>query len=946
MRLQGLFCVFFAAVQIGVWRQGCGAILKKAGFQEKYNMAICSLYGYNLYEIRQCKGECGFMKLTQLRVCNLSRPLGFQMGTLSFSWKVEDAGEAKKQKWARIRLFEEEGGGCVYDSGEAADADSLDFPVDAELLPRTRYRYQIRVMADNGVSASASESFETGKMQEAWAASWITADMDADTPAVLAKTFTAKKTEAARLYICGLGVYEVYINGKKAGEEYLAPGYHSYDFHLQVHTYEVSDLIRDGENEIQVWLADGWYRGRLGFDGGFTDVYGDRCCAIAELYTNDGLLLVTDESWRSKESPAVFSNIYDGETYDETIADKLAQQEGWHKVRLEAPKTCGPLTDRVGLAIVKKETFPVAELLHTPKNETVLDFGQELTGWVEIDCLLERGMQIRLTASEIMQDGCFYNENYRTAKAQFTYRPNGKRRHVRPHFTFYGFRYMKVEYLDADGRLIDPGTRALPKEAFTAVHLRSDFDEAGWIHTGHEKVNRLFLNALWGQKDNFLDVPTDCPQRDERLGWTGDAQVFCETACYNMYMPAFYRKYLWDMRAEQSILGGSVPNVVPRLKRGMVAEHGSCPWADAGVMIPWNVYEHYGSRTLLKECYPGMKAWVECERKKEEALGGPHLIKDGFHFADWLALDNPQPGPFGATDPLYIASAFYYRCADSVAKAAAVLSYEEDAAEFSSLAKQILGAIQEAYFDKDGCCKCQTQTALALAISFGLIPERAKKAQAKEEQAGDAVSGNIQAGTIRTGNLLAQKVAENSNHLDTGFVGTSILCPALTESGHHNIAVGLLCNEEFPGWLYCVNLGATTIWERWDSVRADGKISEEGMNSLNHYSYGSIVAWMYQYVCGISPAKPGFRKAYIKPYPDGRLGFAECTLQTAAGTYRSNWRYEKDGTVVYEVEVPFGAQAELVLDGSSRMLEAGSYTFCTKRSSRLSGMQELKEDRL
>lgn len=845
------------------------------------------------------------MKLTELKVNHVTAPLGFQTSSLSFSWKVEEAGEAKSQSWARLSIFC--GENCVFDSGEDADVDSMDYPVEMELLPRTRYSWSVEVMADDGQSAWASSSFETGKMDEAWDAGWITADLDADTPAALRKKFSAKAVGDAKLYICGLGVYEVYINGKKVGEEYLAPGYHSYDFHLQVHTYDVSAYLADGENEIQIWLGDGWFRGRLGFDGGYTNLYGDRCCAIAELYIDGAAVLVTDDSWQSKESPVVFSNIYDGEIYDENVADLLAAEENWHGVRLCVPKKCGALTDRYGLPIVKKETFQVSEMLHTPKNEIVLDFGQELTGWVEMDCHLEKDMQIRLTASEIMQDGCFYNENYRTAKTQYTYRSNGTKKHVRPHFTFYGFRYMKVEYLDAQGNPMNPGENALNKEAFTAYHLRSDFDEIGKIHTGNDKVNRLFLNALWGQKDNFLDVPTDCPQRDERLGWTGDAQVFSETACYNMYMPAFYRKYLWDMRAEQSILGGSVPNVVPRLKEGMVAEHGSCPWADAGVVIPWNVYEHYGSRTLLRECYPGMKAWVDCERKKEEALEGPHLIKDGFHFADWLSLDNPQPGPFGATDPLYIASAFYYRCARSVAQAAVELGYEADAAEYQTLAGEIKAAIQEKYFDENGLCVCHTQTGSALAIAFGLIPERAEK-----NAEGDALEARVKA---------------NDNHLNTGFVGTSILCPALTESGYEKTAFDLLLNEEFPGWLYCVNLGATTIWERWDSVLSDGHISKEGMNSLNHYSYGSIEAWMYQYVCGIKPVKAGFRTARIEPHVDSRLSFVEGTLNTAAGVYKSSWKYEEDGTVTYEVEVPFHAQAELILGGESRMLTAGRYTF-------------------
>lgn len=467
--------------------------------------------------------------------------------------------------------------------------------------------------------------------------------------------------------------------------------------------------------------------------------------------------------------------------------------------------------------------------------------------------------------------------------------------------------YMKAEYLDKDGNIMEPDETVFKEAAFKAYHLRSDFDETGSIVTGNEKVNRLFLNAMWGQKDNFLDVPTDCPQRDERLGWTGDAQVFSETACYNMFVPAFYRKYLWDMRAEQSVLEGSVPNVVPRLKEGMVAEHGSCPWADAGVVIPWNVYLHYGSKTLLKECYPGMKAWVECERKKEEKIEGPHLIKDGFHFADWLSLDNPEPGPFGATDPLYIASAYYYRCAKSVANAAGVLGYDKDEKEFSRLASEIKKAIQEKYFDKDGLCVCHTQTGAAIAIEYGLIPERAK--------------AGLEA------DALAGRVKDNNGHLNTGFVGTSLLCQALTATGNHKIAMDLLLNEDFPGWLYCVNLGAVTIWERWNSVLEDGHINPEGMNSLNHYSYGSIAAWMYKDLCGLRPALPGFKRAVIEPHADKRLGYAQCVLNTSAGVYKSGWKYGDDGKAVYNVEVPFNAEAEFILDGKSRILAAGIYEF-------------------
>lgn len=857
------------------------------------------------------------MKLKNLRVNNIEQPLGFQVMPLSFSWTVEEAGEAKEQQSARIRIYENmetepdtEDRTIVYDSGEVADADSLDYSVNVELKPRTRYQWSVEVTTDTKEQVSAESWFETGKADEAWEGQWIAPEQQTSS-VILRKTFAYDGTVgAARLYICGLGVYECYINGKKAGEEYLAPGYHSYDFHLQTQTYDVSDLVKEGENEIEIWLGEGWFKGRLGFDGGFTDIYGDRLYAIAELYASGQCLVKTDTTWEIVKSPICFNNIYDGEVYD--ARQQRCQIEG-EKLLQEFPKECGALSDRYSLPVKEKENFSVKEVLHTPSGDTVLDFGQNLTGWVEFDCDIPAGKGIRLTASEIMQDQEFYHENLRTAKTEFLYLSDGKEAHVRPHFTFYGFRYMKAEVVQEvrDGEEVvlcceETLSDEEWKTKFRAVHLRSDFDQTGWIETGDPKVNQLFSNALWGQKDNFLDVPTDCPQRDERLGWTGDAQVFSETACFNMYMPAFYRKYMWDMRAEQSILDGAVPNVVPRLKRGMVAEYGACPWADAGVIIPWNVYGHYGNKTLLAEMYPGMKAWVEYQRKQEEAEGGLHLIKGGFHFADWLALDNEQPGPFGATDPLYIASAYYFRCTKIVADAAEILGYDE-AAEYKKLAEEIKKAIQETYFDENGACCSKTQTGAAIAIMFGLMEETA---QAEGER-------------------LQQRVKENNGHLNTGFVGTPLLCPALTKTGYHETAVDLLLNEEYPSWLYSVNLGATTIWERWNSVLSDGKMNPEGMNSLNHYSYGSIEAWMYGDVAGIRAAEPGFRKAVIKPNPDARLKYVDCKMETASGVYESHWKYEKDGTVTYRFHIPFGAKALICLpDGRTETVAAGDHTFC------------------
>lgn len=831
------------------------------------------------------------MRIDNLRVNNLRNPMGFQIIPLSFSWTVEQEGSEKKEQWSKIEIFEN--GQKIYEGKQDILADSRDRCVSAniKLKPRTAYEWKVTVRADNGECADASSGFETGKMNEEWIGEWISPEKEISS-AIIRKTFTVEKQGEARLYLCGLGVYECYINGKKAGEEYLAPGYHSYDFHLQTQTYDVTGLLKKGENEISIWLGEGWFKGRLGFDGGYTDLYGDRLYAIGELYirTEEGDVCAvrTDGTWKYVPSPIVFNNIYDGEKYD-------ARREGMEAeetVCVKAPEKCGCLCDRMGLPIVKKEMFPVKELIRTPGGDTVLDFGQNLTGWVEFDCEFPAGTQITLTAGEILQKGEFYHENFRTAKTEFTYISAGRKAHVRPHFTFYGFRYMKVEC-----------TEPVKAEMFTAYHLRSDIDQIGWIETGNKKVNQLLSNAVWGMKDNMLDVPTDCPQRDERLGWTGDAQAISETACYSLYMPAFYRKYLWDMRSEQSILNGAVPNVVPRLKKGMVAEYGSCPWADAGVIIPWNTYLHYGNRSLLAETYPGMKAWVDYQREQEEALGGPHLIKGGFHFADWLALDHDDPTPFGATDPLYIASAYYYKCADITANAAEILGYGE-AAEYRVLADDILTAVRDTYFDENGLCICRTQTGSALAIQFGLSEK------IREE-----------------GEVLAERIRENGGHLNTGFVGTPILCQALTKSGHHELAVDLLLNEEYPGWLYSVNLGATTIWERWNSVLPDGTISPEGMNSLNHYTYGSIVAWIFADICGIREKKPGFREALICPHPDRRLGRVKGKLDTATGTFKSSWEYEKD-TIRYEITVPFGAEAQIVLPGEPAIpVSAGTYTY-------------------
>ena len=823
------------------------------------------------------------MNITEMRVNQVEKPLGFVMNYVSFSWVLTDE-EVYSELNTIVRVYEKDK--KIYDSGLCKEINNLDYEVELQLKPRTRYVWEVTVLNHDAVVSKNSSWFESGKMNEKWSGKWISPEKSTDS-VILYKRFTIDELTDSRLYICGLGVYECYINGRKVSNEYLAPGYHSYDLHLQSQTYDVTDYLCIGENELEIWLGEGWFKGRLGFDGGYENIYGDHLYAIAEIYAGHKLILKTDEEFLVKKSPIIFNNIYDGEVID--LDTKKDQQD--EKVILRQPVQCGPLYDRYSLPIVEKMRIPVKEVLHTKKNESVLDFKQIITGWIEMNIYIPKGKVITLYAGEILQDDCFYRDNYRTAKAYFKYISDGHRHIIRPHFTFYGFRYIKVE-CDYDISNIE----------FTAVHLRSDFDQIGHIETGNKKVNQLISNTLWGQMDNFLDVPSDCPQRDERLGWTGDAQIFSDTACYNMYVPAFFRKYLWDMRAEQDLLDGAVPNVVPRLKHGMVSEFASCPWADAAVVIPWNTYRHYGSKTLLKECYPGMKAWVDYQ-KHNETKEKPYLVSTGFHFADWLALDNVEPGPFGATDPYYIASAYYYYCADVISKTAQILQYNE-VNEYEELAAHILSVIREEYFTEDGICKINTQTAKAIAIAFGLTKNESEE-----------------------GRQLAQLV-KKKGHLDTGFVGTRFLCQALSQTGYHHLSVDLLLREEYPGWLYEVNHGATTIWERWNSVMDDGSMNPEGMNSLNHYAYGSIVGWMYAYACGIVPLEPGFKKCRIAPIPDYRLGFMKCSLNTPTGRLECDWNYTDDGTLCYNIYIPYGMEAEIIIPGKEKMIvKEGHYHF-------------------
>lgn len=846
-------------------------------------------------------------------------PLGTDALHPRFGWKLVSARRNTMQSAYQIQVARDpiaraDGrGNRIWDSGRVPSAASLYQPYGGpDLRSRTRYHWRVRVWDATGRASrwSAPTYWETGLLSTGdWTAQWIGApasshDSSGAPAPMFRRSFVSQgKVVSARIYVTARGLYELHLNGQRVGQDYFTPGWTSYHKRLQYQTYDATALIVPGENALGAILGDGWYRGYLGFPGRKND-YGPDVALLLQLQIHyaDGhtVRINSDGSWRSATGPITFADIYRGESYDARLEragwDAPGYDDrGWRPVSLAGPSRAAlvaPVTEPVR----RTETIQPVAIRTAPNGQQLFDLGQNITGWVRLRVQGPAGSTVTLRHAEVLdRAGNLYTENLRAAYQTDRYTLKGGGEEVyEPHFTYHGFRYVAVEGLST------PATLA----TVTGVVVHTDLPETGAFETSDTLLNKLQRNIVWGQRGNFLDVPTDCPQRDERLGWTGDAQVFARTAAFNMNVAGFFAKWLADLATDQHA-GGSVPWVIPNPLGGDSTRFAAAAgWADASTVVPWTMYLMYGDRGTLERQFESMRRWVDYAHRR---AGAGLIWNRDDHFGDWLAWHSDDASYPGATTGKdFIATAYLAHSADLVARAAEVLGRSEDAARYHALFADIRTAFRKEFVSPNGRVSENTQTAYALALNFGLLDEH--------EMAGAA-------------QRLVDDIRRHDGHLSTGFLGTPELTHALSQNGHLDAAYGLLTQRSYPSWIYPITRGATTMWERWDGIRPDGSFEEISMNSFNHYAFGAIGDWMYRVIGGldIDPAAPGYQHALIAPRPGGGLTSASATLETGYGRLVSAWR--RTGTsFTLIVTVPPNTSAAVTLWDTSadRVLEHGA----------------------
>lgn len=848
-------------------------------------------------------------------------PLGIGHTNPRLSWKMV-TGESEQLQTAYQVIVASSPGlltpsrADLWNSGKVESGESLHIPYGGKPLnSRQKCYWKVKIWDKNGKESKWSETafFEMGLLNGGdWQADWIKTainfkEYSYPSPLFRKEFIVAKKIRSARMYCTSLGLYEASLNGKKVGDELFTPGWTSFQKRLQHQVYDVTGMISSGKNAVGIMLGNGWYRAFRPNSNDNQNITDLEVLAQIEIEFTDGTKQVvkTDDTWKSSTGPILFSEIYNGEVYDARL-EKTGwntvgyDESGWQGVKLTGTQKSQIVT-AVSEPVRKIEEITPVEIIITPEGDTVLDMGQNMVGWCRLSVDCPAGTVIRLRHAEVLdKEGNFYTENLRTAKQEVVYKCKGGGPEVfEPTFTFQGFRFVDISGYP----------KAVTKDLITGVVIHSDLERTGTFSCNNELLNQLQHNIIWGQKGNFLDVPTDCPQRNERLGWTGDAQVFAPTSCYNMQSAGFWTKWLYDLEADQHD-DGAVPHVIPNvLGRG-----GSTGWADASVIVPWVLYQSYGDTRILEDQYTSMKRWVEFMRKQ---AGEKYLYKPkDRQFGDWLAFATTRSDyPGATTDKDFLSAAYFYYSTNLLAGIAEILGKTDDANTYRNLCGNIKSAFKKEYVTPNGRLSSNTQTAYVVALSFGLLPENL------EENA-------------------AARLAEDVNqfgHITTGFLGTADICHVLSKYGYLEEAYKLLYRKEYPSWLYPVTKGATTIWERWDGIKPDGTFQNAGMNSFNHYAYGAVGDWMYKVVAGIKPDEkvPGYKHILIQPHPFGEMNQVKASHKSLYGTVSSEWEI-KGGVCRLTVVIPANTTAEILVPATGNSMqingiEAGSSEVVKKK---------------
>jgi alpha-L-rhamnosidase len=846
----------------------------------------------------------GQVSIQNVLVENQLNPKGIGTNTPRFSWKLvsNQRNVSQQAYWIQVK----EGSKSMWNSGKVSSNQSIFIPYAGAVL-QSNHTYQVSVQVWDQAgkpSEVAKSTFSSAFLNSSdWKAKWISSGIAADSVdgriPHLNKSFTAsKKVKQARLFITARGLYEASINGKRIGDAYLTPGWTSYNKHLQYQVYDLTSDIKKGANELDVLLGSGWFRTRIAWENN-KNFYGSQTALLSqlEIIYADGSTetIASDGTWKASLSSILASEIYDGEKQDLRI--KPAQ---WSPV-VETSASFDVLRAQINEPIRKQEQVAVKQVLHTKSGKVILDFGQNIVGWVKFTAQGKSGQQVKLSHVEMLDKfGEPYFANLRSAKAQATYILSGQPELIEPHFTFFGFRYVQVEGYDVKA------------SDFTGVALHSDMASAGTFETSNPLLNQLQSNIRWGQKGNFLDVPTDCPQRDERLGWTGDAEVFSRTAAFNFNVNQFFAKWLKDVEADQNA-NGAVPFVIPDVLNKtnigrMAKQDGAAGWSDASIIIPYNVYTTYGDKQVLENQYKSMKAYLNYVR----GAAKNDLWNTGFQFADWLSYRvDDSKGMIGqksaVTDNYLVAQCFFAYNTQLMIKTARILGKTEDYKEWERLLDRIKLQFQKEFMTANGRLISETQTAYILALQFDMIPASLREAALAR---------------------LVTNIEGYQYHLTTGFLGTPFLNPVLTRFGRNDVAYKLLLQDTYPSWLYPIKAhGATTIWERWDSMKPDSTFQDPGMTSFNHYAYGAVGDWMYRTIGGIDTEEfdgAGYKQSVIKPELGGGLSYAKTSLDTPYGKISSDWRLES-GVFTLHVEVPVNTSATIVLPnfGQNRRSQDG-----------------------